>query len=176
MPPRGKSLQHEIDNKRPPRVQITYDVEIGDAIEKRELPFVVGVMADLSGHPAEPLPPLSQRKFVEINRDNFDKVMSKVGPRLAMKVDNRLEKDGSKLGLELKFEAYEDFEPENVVKQVEPLRKLLEARQRLADLKTKVIANDRLDNLLQQIMQSTESLQRLEAETRAATESPEQEG
>lgn len=173
---KGRSQQHDLDNRRPPRVHITYDVEIGDAIEKRELPFVVGVMADLSGQPAEPLPALSQRKFVEINRDNFDKVMGKVGPRLAMKVDNQLQKDGSKLGMELKFQSITDFDPENVVKQVEPLRKLLEARQRLSDLKTKVIANERLDNLLQEIISSTESLKQLNAETRAQAETPEQEG
>lgn len=172
---KGRSQQHEIDKKRPPRVHITYDVEIGGAKEIKEIPFVVGVMADLSGQPAEPLPKLKDRKFVEIDRDNFDKVLNKTAPRLAMKVDNQLQKDGTKLGVELKFRELADFDPENLAKQVKPLRELLDARQRLSDLKNKVIANDKLDDLLQQIMKSTESLKRLEAETRPAPESPEQE-
>ena len=148
--PFDESLQHKLDRVRRPRVQITYDVEIGDATVKKELPFVLGVLADLSGHPEEPLPPLKERKFLEINRDNFDRIMAGMKPRLAMKVDNALQKDGTKLGVELRFRRIEDFEPENVVRQVEPMRRLLEARQRLADLKTKIIANDRLDQLLQQ--------------------------
>jgi type VI secretion system protein ImpB len=164
--PRGESQQHKLDRVRPPRVQITYDVETGGAIEKKELPFVVGVMADLSGHvdPDKPLPKLIDRKFVEINRDTFDRVMQSISPRLAMKVDNRLEKDNSKLSVELKFKNIEDFEPEQLVKQVEPLRKLLEAREKLSDLKTKVIANERLDVLIQKILQSTDELKRLERE------------
>lgn len=168
--PRDESLQHKLDRVRPPRVQITYDVEVGDAEVKKELPFVMGVLADLSGHPdpdAEPLPELKdeKRKFVEINRDNFDKVMTGIKPRLALRVENKLENDGSKVGVELKFRSMDDFEPTNVVNQVEPLRKLLEARQRLAELKSKIVTNDRLDSLLQRIINDTDQLRRLGRET-----------
>lgn len=163
--PRDESLQHRLDRVRPPRVQITYDVQVGDAEVKKELPFVLGVMADLSGHQDEPLPAMKDRKFVEINRDNFDRVMSAMKPRLAIRVDNQLQKDGTKLGLELKFRSMDDFEPENVVKQVEPLRKLLEARQRLADLKLKLVSNSKLDTVLQEIINNTDELKKLGAET-----------
>lgn len=173
--PRGESLQHKLDRVRPPRVQITYDVEIGDAKEKKELPFVMGVLADLSGHPDKPLPAMKDRKFVEINRDNFDTVLQKIGPRLAMKVDNRLQNDGTKLGVEFRFKSIEDFEPEQVVRQVEPLRKLLEARERLADLKTKIISNDKLDRLLQEIIQpeNKAKLERLAEEASRGAAAPE---
>src|SRR5262249_55507149 len=137
---------------------------------KKELPFVVGVMADLAGHPdpeAEPLPDLKneKRKFVEINKDNFDKVMGGIKPRLALRVDNQLEKDNTKIGVELKFRTLDASEPANVVRQIEPLRKLLEARQRLAELKTKIVSNDRLEGLLQRIIHDTQQLRRLALET-----------
>lgn len=163
--PGDESLQHKLDRVRPPRVQITYDVQVGDAQKKVELPFLLGVLADLSGHPEEPLPSMKERKFVEINRDNFNRIMAGMKPRLAMKVDNQLQKDGTHLGVELKFKSIDDFEPEQVVRQVEPLRKLLEARQRLADLKTKITSNDRLDSLLQGIIKDTERLKQLGQET-----------
>jgi type VI secretion system protein ImpB len=168
--PREESIHQKLSRVRPPRVQIMYEVEIGDAQVKKELPFVLGVVADLSGHPdpdAEPLPELKdeKRKFVEINRDNFDKVMGGMKPRLALRVDNRLEDDGSKIGVELKFRSLDDFEPTNVVNQVEPLRKLLEARQRLAELKSKIVTNDRLDSLLQRIINDADQLKRLGRET-----------
>jgi type VI secretion system protein ImpB len=164
--PKDESLQHKLDRVRPPRVQITYDVEIGDAEVKKELPFVVGVMADLSGHPDpdHPLKPLAERDFVEINRDTFDRVMAGMRPRLALSVENRLQKDNTKLGIQLNFRSMEDFEPEQVVEQVEPLRKLLEVRRRLADLKAKVVSNQRLDTLLQEIIHDTEKLKRLGSE------------
>ena len=168
--PKDESLQHKLDRVRPPRVQITYDVQVGDAQITKELPFVVGVLADLAGHPdpdQAPLPDLKdeKRKFVEINRDNFDRVMTGIKPRLAMKVDNRIEKDNTKVGVELKFRTLEDFEPVNVVNQVEPLRKLLEARQRLSELKSKITTNDRFDALLQRIIHDTDQLKRLGRET-----------
>jgi type VI secretion system protein ImpB len=176
--PPNESLQHKLDRVRPPRVQITYDVETEGSPIKKELPFIVGVLADLSGHPdpdAEPPPDLKneKRKFVEINRDNFDKVMNGIKPRLALRVPNELQKDGTKLGAELTFRSLEDFEPVNVVRQVEPLRKLLEARQRLAELKTKIVSNDRLEGLLQRIIHDTDQLKRLARETgRLSVESP----
>lgn len=156
----AESTQHKLSRVRPPRVQISYDVEIGDAIEKKELPLVVGIMADLSGKPENPLPAVKQRKFVEIDRDNFNDVLAAAAPRVAFQVENRLVED-SKLNVELKFNDIEDFEPVNVLKQVEPLRKLFEARQRLADLITKLDGNDDLDRLLQEVVINTETLQEL---------------
>lgn len=157
----SESTQHKLDRIRPPRVQITYDVEIGDAIEMKELPFVGGILADLSGQPAEPLPKLKDRKFVEIDRDNFNEVMAACKPRLAFQVDNKLADDDTRFNIELNFRNMDDFDPVNVLKQVEPLRKLYEARQRLSDLLTKLDGNDELDQLLQDVVASTESLQEL---------------
>ena len=129
-----ESTQHKLDRIRPPRVQITYDVEIGDAIQMKELPFVGGILADLSGKPEEPLPKVKDRKFVEIDRDNFNDIMASINPRLVYQVPNTLAGDGSKLNVELKFSHIDDFHPVEVLKQVRPLRKLYEARQRLTDL------------------------------------------
>src|SRR5437764_9628400 len=106
-----ESLQKKVGRVRPPRVHITYDVEVGDAIEKREIPFVVGVLADLSGMPEKALPPISKRKFVEIDRDNINDVMKKISPRLAFKVENRLSEDDTKLNVELRFESMDDLLP-----------------------------------------------------------------
>jgi type VI secretion system protein ImpB len=162
-----ESTQHKLDRVRPPRVQITYDVEIGDAIVMKELPFVVGIMADLSGKPAEPLPPLKERKYVEIDRDNFNDIMKSVGPRLALRVDNRLTngdgEGGDKVNVELKFANLDDFSPLNVLKQVEPLKQLFEARTRLADLLAKLDGNDALDALLQDVVKNTEGMQQIKS-------------
>ena len=163
--PKKESLQHKLDRVRAPRVQITYDVEIGDAIEMKEIPFVVGVLADLSGKPDEPLPKLRDRKFVEIDRDNFDRVLEGMKPRLAFKVDNKLTEEDTKMAVEVRFKSMDDFHPENVVKQITPLQKLLEARQRLSDLLNKLDGNDKLDELLQKVIASTGSLEKLGDET-----------
>ncbi len=160
-----ESVQHKIDRVRAPRVQITYDVEIGEAIEMKEIPFVVGVLADLSGKPDEPLPKLKDRKFVEIDRDNFDNVLAGMKPRLAFKVDNKLTGDETKMAVELRFKSLDDFPPEQVARQVEPLRKLVEARGRLSDLLNKLDGNDKLDDLLQEVISSTDTLQKLGMET-----------
>ncbi len=160
-----ESLQHKLDRVRSPRVQITYDVEIGDAIEMKEIPFVVGVLADLSGKPEEPLPKLKDRKFTEIDRDNFDNVLEGMKPRLALKVDNKISgDDATKMAVELKFKSMDDFRPESVANQVDPLRKLVEARSKLSDLLNKLDGNDKLDELLQDVISSTDSLQKLGAE------------
>lgn len=158
-----ESTQKKLSRVRPPRVQITYDVEIGDAIETKELPFVLGVLGDYSGNPKEALPKLKDRKFVEIDRDNFDDVMKGVAPRLQVQVDNELKKDDSRLGVELNFTKMEDFEPANIVKQVEPLKKLLEARTRLSDLRNKITGNDKLEELLDEIVRDTEKLKMIGA-------------
>ncbi len=146
---------------RSPRVQITYDVEIGDAIEMKEIPFVVGVISDLSGNPDEPLPKLKDRKFIEIDRDNFNGVLEGMKPRLAFKVDNKLTDEDTKMAVELRFKSMDDFHPEQVANQVTPVRKLVEARGRLSDLLNKLDGNDRLDELLQDVIASTDSLQEL---------------
>lgn len=156
-----ESTQHKLDRVRPPRVHITYDVEIGDAIELKELPFVVGVLADLSGKPDEALPRLRDRKFIDIDRDNFNDVLKGMKPRLAYKVDNKLTNDDSKMGVELRFNDLDDFEPEKVVNQVEPLRKLLEVRKQLSDLLAKTDGNDKLNERLQEIISNTELLQKI---------------
>jgi type VI secretion system protein ImpB len=165
-----ESTQHKLDRIRPPRVHITYDVEIGDAIEMKELPFVVGVLADLSGKPDAPLPRVKDRKFVEIDRDNFNAVLRGMQPRLAFRVDNKLTDDDTKLSVELRFNNMDDFEPEAVVNQVEPLRKLIETRRQLAALLAKTDGNDRLSERLQEIIGNTEMLQQLGKE--AGVEAP----
>jgi type VI secretion system protein ImpB len=167
--PKKESLQHKLDRVRAPRVHITYDVEIGDAIELKEIPFVVGVLGDLSGKPEEPLPKLKDRKFVEIDRDNFDRVLEGQKPRLAFRVDNKLTGEDTKMAVELRFKSMDDFHPERVVQQIDPLRKLLDVRNRLSDLLNKLDGNDRLDELLQQVISSTESLEQLGKEAGVAT-------
>jgi type VI secretion system protein ImpB len=136
-------------------------VEIGDAIEMKEIPFVIGVLSDLSGKPDEPLPKLKDRKFVEIDRDNFNSVLEGMKPRLAFKVDNKLTDEDTKIAVELRFKSMDDFHPEQVANQITPVRKMVEARQKLSDLLNKLDGNDRLDELLQGVIASTDSLQKL---------------
>lgn len=159
--PTKESLQHKLDRVRPPRVQITYDVEVGGAIELKELPFVLGVMGDFVGKPEDPLPALKNRKFVEIDPDNFNQVMAGMKPRLAFSTENKLQDDGSKMGIELKFNSIEDFEPDNVVQQVEPLRKLVEARQKLSDLRSKMDGNDKLETMLNDVIANADKQKEL---------------
>lgn len=168
---KSESLQHKLDRVRSPRVQITYDVEVGDSIEMKDIPFVVGVLADLSGKPDEPLPKLKDRKFVEIDRDNFNNVLEAMKPRAAFKVDNKLTNDDSKIAVDLRFKSMDDFHPERVVQQVEPLRKLVEARRKLSDLLSKLDGNDRLDELLQDVIANSDSLQQLGKEAGVVTAS-----
>lgn len=160
-----ESLQHKLDRVRSPRVHITYDVEIGDAIEMKEIPFVVGVLGDFSGNPDEPLPKLKDRKLIEIDRDNFNNVLEGMKPRLAYKADNKLTDEDTKMAVELRFKSIDDFHPERVAEQITPVRKLVEARQKLSDLLSKLDGNDKLDELLQDVIASTDSLQKLGKET-----------
>jgi type VI secretion system protein ImpB len=162
-----ESTQHKLDRVRAPRVHITYDVELGGAIELKELPFVMGVLADLSGKPEEPLGRLRDRKFVEIDRDNFNDVMKGIKPRLAFQVDNKLANNDTKIGVELCFNSIEDFEPEQVARQVEPLAKLMEVRRQLSGLLAKADGNDRLNEKLLDIIGNTEKLQQLAKETQS---------
>jgi type VI secretion system protein ImpB len=159
--PKKESLQHKIDRVRPPRVQITYDVETGGALELKELPFVVGILGDFVGKSEEPLPAIKNRKFVEIDPDNFNQVLAGMKPRLAYTLDNKLQDDGSKMGVELKFKSIEDFEPDNVVQQIEPLRKLVEARKKLSDLRSKMDGNEKLESMLEDIISNTDKQKEL---------------
>jgi type VI secretion system protein ImpB len=156
-----ESAQRKISRVRPPRVHITYDLEIGDAIEKRDLPFVVGVLGDFSGQPAEPKKPLKERALVEVDRDTFDRVLAGTKPRLAYRVDNTLNDDGTMLNVELRFNSLDDFEPDSVVQQIEPLKKLIEARKRLSDLLSHMDGNDRLEELLRDIVENPDQQQQL---------------
>jgi type VI secretion system protein ImpB len=159
----AESTQHKLDRIRPPRVQITYDVEIGGAIEKKEIPFVVGVLADLSGMPEAPLPKLKDRKFVEIDRDNFSDVMASINPHLTFRVGNKLANDGSAMGVELRFKTIDDFGPLSIIENVAGLKKLFEVRSRLSDLVSKLDGNDALDEKLQELVQQPEALKMLKA-------------
>jgi type VI secretion system protein ImpB len=145
-----QSIQHKLDRVRPPRVHVTYDVEIGDAIELKELPFVMGVLGDFTGKPTEPLPRLRDRKFVEVNPDNFDNVLEGMKPHLAFSVENKLseDSDAAQLKVDLHFKSLDDFEPENVAKQVKPLKELMDLRTRLSDLRGSLQGNDKLEELL----------------------------
>lgn len=158
----AESTQHKLDRVRSPRVQITYDVEVGNAMQKKELPFVVGVMADLSGKPAEKLPKLKDRKFVSIDRDNFNEVLAGAKPRVAYSVPNTLTGEpDTKLSVELNFRSMDDFSPERVAEQVEPLRRLLEVRKRLTELLVKLDGNDALAEGLEELLSDKDRLAQL---------------
>jgi type VI secretion system protein ImpB len=161
-----QSTQHKLDRVRPPRVQITYDVEIGDAIEIKELPFVMGVLGDFTGKPLDPLPRLKDRKFVEVNPDNFDAVLESMRPHLAFSVENKLSEDSEapKLKVDLNFKSMDDFSPENVARQVGPLRQLLELRDRLTDLRGSMQGNDKLEEMLRDAVTDKDKLAKLKTE------------
>lgn len=162
----SNSLQKWVGRNRPPRVQITYDVEIGDAVEKKELPLVVGLLADLSGQPVKPLPKLKERRFVEVDRDNFDEVLGNIAPRLDLSVPDTMKGEGN-LKIELNFKEFGDFHPEAIVDQVPRLAKLLEARQQLRDLLAKLDGNDELDDLLERVLQNSEDLKTVHSQAKA---------
>jgi type VI secretion system protein ImpB len=157
----SESVHEKLKRVRPPRVHITYDVETEGAVVQKELPFVVGVLGDFSGNPTEPLKPLKDRKFVQIDRDNFNDVMARMTPGLNLKVENTLKGDGSEMAVQLKFKSLDDFAPTNVVKQVDPLRKLLETRDKLRDLLTKVDRSEELEGLIEQVLENTDTLKQL---------------
>lgn len=152
------SIQAELGKTRPPRVKIAYEVQTGDATEKKELPFVVGVLGDFTGNPEKAPPKLKDRKFIEIDRDTFDKVMSRMAPELNMAVENTLKDDGSEIGVKLKFNSMQDFQPGRIVEQVKPLKELLEARQKLTELKTKVELGDNLEDKLKDLLSNNDQL------------------
>jgi type VI secretion system protein ImpB len=161
-----ESVQKKLERVRPPRVNISYEVETGGAIELKELPFVMGVLGDFSGQPVEPLAKLKDRKFVDVNPDNFDDVLASMKPHLAFKVENKLSEDpeAGKLGVDLSFESLDDFSPDQVARQVKPLREMLELRTKLADLRGSLQGNDKLEEILQATLSDEEKMKRLKAE------------
>ncbi len=168
------SVHDKLKKVRKPRVHITYDVETESAVEVKELPFVVGVMGDFSGDPTEPLAPLKDRKFIQIDRDNFDQVIRRMAPALQYRVENTLAGDGSEMVVNLKFESIDDFDPGRVVDQVPALKNLLETRNKLRDLMTKADGSEKLENLLEHILKDQSQLDRLKRELGTeATSTPE---
>ena len=161
-----ESTQHKLDRVRPPRVQITYDVEVGDAIEVKELPFVMGVLGDFTGQPVDPLPRLKDRKFVEVNPDNFDAVLESMKPHVSFSVENKLSEDpnAGNLKVDLHFKSMDDFAPENVARQVKPLKELLDLRERLSDLRGSLQGNDQLEELLRDAVTDKTKLDKLRTE------------
>jgi type VI secretion system protein ImpB len=157
------SVQKRLEKVRPPRVRLSYDVEVGDAIEQKEIPFAVGVLGDFTGKqdPDKPLPRLKDRKFVKVDLDNFDDVMKGMGPQASYRVKNKLGEAGGELSVNLAFGQLDDFRPESVVQQVEPLRKLLEARTKLGDLRNKLAGNEKLEDILGDVLKNTEQLAKL---------------
>jgi type VI secretion system protein ImpB len=160
----SSSIHDKLERVRKPRVHITYQVETEGAVVEKELPFVVGVLGDFSGNPTQPLKPLKDRKFIQIDRDNFNDVMARMTPGLNLKVDNTLAGDGSQMPVQLKFNSMDDFEPARVVNQVEPLKKLLETRDKLRDLLTKVDRSEDLESVLEKVLQNAEQLKKLSGE------------
>ncbi len=161
------NTQRKLSRIRPPRVQITYDVETNGAIQQKELPFVVGVFSDLAGTPKEPLPEVKKRKFIEIDRDNFNRVMNRIRPRIVTRVENKLQDDGSEFAVDLEFRSMDDFNPAAIAQKVEPLRQLLELRQKLVEMIAKLDGNNALYEQLESILSNTEALEKLAQETKA---------
>lgn len=164
-----ESTQTKLTRVRPPRVQISYEVNVGDAIEIKEIPFVMGVLGDFTGQPVEPLEPLKNRKFVEVTPDNFDDVLAKMKPHLAFSVENKLSEDpgAPKLKVDLNFKSLEDFDPQNVARQVKPLKELLDLRTKLADLRGSLQTNQKLDEMLQEMVNSADQLTKAKSEVAA---------
>lgn len=155
------SVHEKLERVRKPRVHIKYEVETEGAMVAKELPFVVGVLGDFSGNPTQPLKPFGERKFVQIDRDNFDDVMRRMTPGLQLSVDNTLQNDGSQMNVSLKFEKMEDFEPGSIVEQVPALKALLDARNELRDLMSKADRSEELERLLEEILQNKGDLAKL---------------
>ncbi len=160
----NESIHKKLNRVRKPRVHITYDVETEGAVVEKELPFVMGIMGDFSGNPTQPQKNLKDRKFIQVDRDNLDDVMTRLSPGLNLKVDNKLKDDGSQIAVDLKFDSLEDFEPAQVVDQVEPLKRLLEKRNKLRDLLTKADRSEKLESLLESVLQNTAEMENLSRE------------
>jgi len=150
------SLQTRVGRVRPPRVQISYEVETGGAMKKVELPFVVGVLADLTGQPKEALKLLRDRTVVNIDRDNFNTVLRQAAPHLSLRVPDRISDSDAKLPVDLNFKEIDDFEPARVAEQIAPTRELLEMRHKLNQLLSQMAVHLELEPLLADILTNTE--------------------
>lgn len=159
-----ESVQKKLQRIRPPRVQLTYDVEVGDAREVKELPFVVGVLGDFSAASELEKTKLKDKKFINVDLDNIDEVMESLAPRANFQVENTLTEEGGKMSVDLTFNSMGDFKPEQVVQQVEPLRRLVEARERLTDLRNKISNNERLEDILDDVLKSTDQIRKISVE------------
>lgn len=160
----SESIHDKLKRVRKPRVHITYDVETNGTIQEKEIPFVMGIMGDYSGDNVDNKKPLKDRKFSQIDRDNFNEVMNNIAPALHLKVENTLDADGTEMPVDLQFRSMEDFEPHKIVESVEPLRKLMDTRNKLRDLLTKADRSDKLETLLEEVLSSTDSLAALQRE------------
>ena len=158
------SIHSKLKKVRKPRVHITYDVETEGAAVKKELPFVIGVTGDFSGHNTQDLKPLKDRRFIQIDRDNYNDILKRMNPKLEIKVDNTLSDDNSEIAVSLSFKSLDDFEPAAIVNQVEPLKQLMETRNKLRDLMTKVDRSEDLENILEEVLNNTASLDKLASE------------
>jgi type VI secretion system protein ImpB len=158
------SIHEKLNRVRKPRVHITYEVETEGAMIERELPFIVGVLGDFSGDPTQPLRPLAERKFIQIDRDNFNDVMARMTPGVKLKVDNTLAGDGSQMAVDLKFNSMDDFEPARVADQVPALKALIETRNKLRDLMSKVDRSEELEGLLEQVLKNETELKSLSSQ------------
>ena len=159
-----ESVQKKLQRIRPPRVQLTYDVEVGDGREIKELPFVVGVFGDFSAASELEKTKLKDKKFINVDLGNIDEVMQSLAPRASFQVENSLTEESGTISVDLVFNAMDDFQPEQVVQQVEPLRKLVEARERLTDLRNKISNNERLEGLLDDILKNTDQIRKMSME------------
>ena len=161
------SIQKKLERVRPPRVNLSYDVETGGAVETKELPFLMGVLADLSGTPAEALPKLKDRKFVEVTPDNFDAVLKSMKPRVQFAVANKLQgdnPDAGKIGVDITFESMDDFSPDAIANKVGPLKELMDLRTKLSDLRGNLQGNDKLEEILQSTLKDADAMKKLENE------------
>lgn len=155
------SVQKKLAKVRAPRVHLTYDVEVGDSIETKEIPFVVGVLGEFSGDSVLEQPRLKDKKFVEVDLDTFDEVMAGLAPRATFRVSNNLSDKGGEFAVDLAFNRIDDFRPEAVAAQIEPLKQLVQARDRLADLRNKISANEKLEDLLDDVLKNTEQVRKM---------------
>jgi type VI secretion system protein ImpB len=169
------SIHSKLERVRKPRVHIKYEVETGGAVVEKELPFVVGVLGDFSGNPTQPLKPMKDRKFIQIDRDNFNDILARMTPGLSFKAANTLAGDGSQMAINLKFNSMADFEPGNVAKQVEPLRKLLETRDKIRDLQSKVDLSEDLEGILEKVLQNSDHLKKLSSDLGVEAPAPSEE-
>lgn len=155
------SVQKKIAKVRAPRVHLTYDVEVGDSMETKEIPFVVGVLGEFSGDSKLEQPRFKDKKFVEVDLDTFDEVMSGLAPQASFRVRNDLSDKGGEFAVDLAFNSIDDFRPEAVAEQIGPLKQLVQARDRLADLRNKISANEKLEDLLDDVLKNTEQVKKM---------------